>query len=103
MGSQIHGVDKISGRYNIWSGNTISFKKNESGSYSIRGVHPDYQLVEQLTLVKGRFLNNNDQANSRKTVLISKLVDEALFKNGEESLGKYVSINKIPFKVVGIF
>ncbi|MCK9450815.1 MAG: ABC transporter permease [Bacteroidales bacterium] len=102
LGSQIKGIDKISGRYNIWSGNTISYK-NESGSYSIRGIHPDYQKVEQLTLVKGRFINENDQQHSRKTVLISKLVDEALFKEGEESLGKYVSINKIPFKVVGIF
>lgn len=102
LDTQINGLDKISGRYNIWSGNTISYK-NESGSYGIRGVHPDYQQVEQITLVKGRFLNENDQQLKRKTVLISKLVDEDLFKNGEESPGKYISINKIPFKVIGVF
>ncbi|MDA3944881.1 MAG: ABC transporter permease [Bacteroidetes bacterium] len=102
LGTHIDGIDKISGRYNLWSGNIISYKK-ESGAYSIRGIHTDYQTVEMLTLVKGRFLNENDQRYSRKCVLISKLVDEALFKHGEESVGKYVNINGVPFKVVGVF
>jgi len=52
--------------------------------------------------MKGRFLNANDQTYKRKSVLISKLVEEALFKQ-DDPLGKYISINGIPFKVVGVF
>ncbi len=101
LNTHVNGLDNISGRYNIWGSNTLTFK-NQSGSFNIRGVHPDYQEVEKLTLMKGRFLNANDQNQTRKSVLISKLVEEALFKH-EDPIGKYVGINGIPFKVVGVF
>jgi len=39
---------------------------------------------------------------SRKSVAISYKVRDALFK-GEDPLGKYMKINNVPFKVVGVF
>ncbi|MDD4086247.1 MAG: ABC transporter permease [Bacteroidales bacterium] len=98
--THVNGLDQISGRYHVWS-NVLAYKK-QSGSYAIRGVHPDYQEVEKLTLLNGRFLNENDQRYKRKNVLISKLVGDALFKT-EDPLGEYIKINGIPFKVIGVF
>lgn len=98
----VKGVELISSRYQLWSGNTVSYK-NEYGSFSIRGIHPDYAIVEQLTVTEGRFINEKDQQETRKSVIISLKVKEALFKNGEEALDKYVQLNGIPFKVVGVF
>ncbi len=98
----VKGVELISSRYQIWSGNTVSYK-NEYGSFSIRGIHPDYATVEKLTVTEGRFINEKDQEETRKSVIISTKVKEALFKNGESALDKYVQVNGIPFKVVGVF
>ncbi|HOI33262.1 MAG TPA: ABC transporter permease, partial [Bacteroidales bacterium] len=100
LNAHVDGLDQISGRFHVWS-NVLAYKK-QSGSYTIRGVHPDYQKVEKLSLLSGRFLNENDQRFKQKNVLISKLVSDALFK-AEDPLGKYIRINGIPFKVVGVF
>lgn len=102
LSKTVSGVELISARYQIWSGNTVSYK-NEFGSYSIRGIHPDYGIVEKLTVVEGRFINDMDQTEVRKSVVISTKVKEALFKNDEAALGKYIHVNGIPFQVVGVF
>ncbi len=93
----------ISGRFNIWFSSQITYK-NEVHSFAIRNVHPDYQHIEKLDIKEGRFVNALDLRENRKIVVISTLVKETLFKNEKESaLGKYIKVNNIPFKVVGVF
>jgi len=74
----VKGVELISSRYQIWSGNTVSYK-NEYGSFSIRGIHPDYATVEKLTVTEGRFINEKDQEETRKSVIISTKVKRGAF------------------------
>jgi putative ABC transport system permease protein len=93
----------ISGRFNIWWGNQITYK-NEIHSFGIRNVHPDYEFIEELTITEGRFVNQLDIKNTRKVAVISTLVRDVLFKDeAAEALGKYILLNGIPFQVVGFF
>jgi putative ABC transport system permease protein len=101
LSRSVNGIDKISSRYQIWGGNTVSYN-NESGSYSIRTVHPDYLYIEKMEVLSGRFINKNDIDEYRKSVVISTLVRDALFKK-EDPMGAYIHVNNIPFKVVGVF
>ncbi|MCY1633879.1 ABC transporter permease [Marinifilum sp. D737] len=94
-------VDKISSRYSIYRNNVISYK-SEYVSYEIIAVHPDTEVLENTTSLKGRFLNDVDINQFRKVVAISTILEEALFKK-EEPVGKYVKINGIPFQVIGVF
>jgi len=98
---KIEDVEFISGRFTIWENNTISYK-NEYGGYDIFCTHPGYGVIANIELVKGRFLNDIDISEKRKTVAIGVKVEEALFK-GEESVGKYIRIAGISFQVVGVF
>lgn len=98
---KVENVEHISGRFNIWQNNTLSYK-NEYGVFDIICCHPDYRFVENLTASKGRFLNKIDVDESRKVTAIGKLVAEALFKE-EEPVGKYIQVVGIPFKVIGVF
>ncbi len=98
---KIKGIDLSSPRYDKWGNNTLSYKK-QYGTFSIRTVYPDYMYIEKLGIVEGRFVNNSDLAEFRKVTTISTQVEEALFK-GEDPLGKYINVNGIPFKVVGVF
>jgi putative ABC transport system permease protein len=96
-------TEYISGRFNIWWGNQVSYK-NEIHSFSIRNVHPDYRYVEALEIKEGRFVNEIDMKEKRKVAIISTLVRDILFKGDSlQALGKYILVNGIPFKVVGTY
>lgn len=101
IGNHIEGIDKLSARFST-RGNSLITYKNESGTYNMRSVHPDYLQIERLEIPEGRFINILDLKNYRKTVVISTKVKEELFKQ-EEAIGKYINVNGIPFKVVGLF
>lgn len=87
--------------YRIWSG-MVNYN-NESGSYRVEGVWPDYQFLENAGMIEGRFINYTDQKNIEKVVVIGNKVKADLFKNDEDPVGKYVQISNINFKVIGVF
>ncbi len=87
--------------FRIW-GSLVNYK-NESGSYSIEGVGPDYQFLQNADMVDGRFLNYKDQENFEKVVVLGNKVKLDLFKNEEDPIGEYVQISNINFKVIGVF
>jgi len=87
--------------FRVWSG-LINYGQ-ESGSYRVEGVYPDYQFLENAGMVAGRFVNFRDHQNFEKVVVIGNKVKTDLFKNGEDPIGKYVQISDINFKVVGVF
>lgn len=86
--------------YRVWNG-AVNYDQ-ESGSYRVEGVLPDYQFLENSSMVKGRYLNYMDHDNFEKVVVIGNRVNNDLFK-GEEPIGKYIEVSGIIFKVVGVF
>ena len=93
-------IDKKSSMYRIWSG-LISYK-DESGSYRIEGVLPDYEFIEKVSLISGRFLNQQDQKATEKYMAIGKKVKDDLFGD-KKALGKMVEVSGINFKVIGVY
>lgn len=99
--SNIDGIEYMAGRSFVWGDNNITYK-NEWGNFDIRSVHPDYGIIEKVTVHEGRFINPYDVRDYQKVSVIGTDVVDALFK-GEEAMGKYINIQGVPFKVVGIF
>ena len=99
--NNVDGIEYISGRFNIFQNTTVSYE-NEYGTYDIVCCHPDYGYVENLEVTNGRFLNDLDINDSRKSTAIGRIVKEALFKD-EPAVGKYIKVSGVPFKVVGVF
>lgn len=95
------GIIKASGRFNLRS-SIVSYGEN-SGSFSIRTVHPDHQYIEKTLVTRGRFINQTDVSEYRKVASIGNLIQKALFPEGEDPIGKHIQVNGIPFKVVGVF
>lgn len=98
----IPGVKEISARYFLWQNRIVSYKK-EYGSFDLLCVHPDMQVIENPTLIEGRFLNEIDIQKNRKVAVIGLPVKKALFKNGENPLGELIKVNGVLFQVVGVF
>jgi putative ABC transport system permease protein len=100
---RIEHVEKSSSRAYIFQENNIISYKNEYGTFDIISISPDYRHLESLTMINGRFLNEKDITDYRKTVALGRLVYEALFKNEEKAVGKYIKVGGVPFQVVGVF
>ena len=95
----LEGIEHTSGRYFI-GGNKFSYG-NEYGDYTAITCHPDLKDVESLDIVEGRFVNEVDIIQDRKSVVLRKESYDDLFKD-KPAIGEYVRVNNIPFKVVGI-
>ena len=89
-----------SANYIFWNGVMVYGK--ETGNYRFIGVYPDYLNVENATIVKGRFINENDLKNSKKVTVIGQKVKLDLFKE-KNPIGEQIVINNITFKVIGVF
>ena len=72
-----------------------------SGTFNVKGVHPDYFQIETQKLFHGRLLNEVDERERRKVCLIGTKVKEVLFKE-EDPCGRYIRVNGIYYQVVGV-
>ena len=83
-------IEYKSAIYSVWNGNVVF--KEETGTYRVEGVHPDYQFIENASIIKGRFINFLDVNNFEKTAIIGQKVATDLFKNNEEPLGQQLNV-----------
>ncbi len=93
-------LEKKASTYNIWNGIVVYGK--ETGNYQYRGVYPDYQAIENATVVQGRFINTNDLSGNEKVAVIGQKVKLDLFKD-KNPMGELINIASINFRVVGVF
>lgn len=100
--SAIPGLLAISGNYRIWRGNSTLSRGKNYGNFSINGVTPDIMALEHQEIVSGRFINQSDQEQTRKVIVIAEDSRDALFK-GEDPIDQWVQVNNIPFQVVGVY
>ena len=80
---------------------TATFK-GEKNTYEMRAVHPEYMFIENNVVSEGRYINQNDLQNKTKVAVIGRSVYNELFLK-EMAIGKYINLNGIAFKIVGVF
>ncbi|MES2779790.1 MAG: ABC transporter permease [Bacteroidota bacterium] len=101
LGNNYADAQNLTSRVNLWEVNDVVYGV-KSGNFSVRGCEKGMIASEKITVIKGRFINDKDVEEGRKVCCAGKLLVAELF-NKEDPRGKYVKINTIPFKVVGIF
>lgn len=72
-------------------------------SASLYGVYPKYEKSQAIKMVKGRFINKLDIAESRKVLVIDTKTEKDLFKNGTNPIDRIVNIGGLSFKIVGVY
>lgn len=75
---------------------------NETGNYTITGVTPDNLYIEKTEIYAGRYINQNDMANTLKVVVMGRVIAKELFKD-EDPLGKQVILNGLAYRIIGLF
>ena len=74
-----------------------------NGIYNIYGDYPILKVVSQKDIYDGgRFINHLDIKEERKVCVIGERTKKELFSDDINPIGKYININNIYFKVIGI-
>lgn len=97
----LEGVEYITGRFYL-GGTLIVRFGDKSSSFDVRACHPDHRYLENTDVIAGRFLNEIDVEERRKVAVIGEAVARFLFED-EEPLGKWIQVNAIQYRVVGVF
>lgn len=86
--------------YTGW-GIKLKYGKN-AYSCVMKGIYPVYSDIRNVIPQRGgRFINDTDINQKRRVIFIGFSIKEELFKD-EESVGKYVHVNGVPFQVIGV-
>ena len=84
---------------------TLSFGR-EAVSTTVYGLDPEMGDVWNVRLMAGRFINDLDLEQVRKSIVIDNAVAVQLLGDNPEYsriLGRSINVGNIPFQVVGIF
>ncbi|RKY53103.1 MAG: ABC transporter permease, partial [Candidatus Neomarinimicrobiota bacterium] len=94
--SMIEGISPVMGH---WS--TRLQNGDRSALTYMEGVYPSFECLRRMyPIAGGRFLNENDLAERKRVVFLGSEIARELFGK-EKPIGKKVSIDGIPFTVVG--
>lgn len=94
-------IEAVSPKQSIRNDVTISYG-TKNASYSVQGIYPDWRKVEEVNILEGRDLNDFDEKDHRKVIVIGQKVRDFYFSKDESPIGKYLNINGLYFKVIGV-
>jgi len=84
------------------NGNGQAIAGANNWATSIYGVSPEYIQIREWELEQGTSFTDEDVKKIAKVAVIGKTVQENLFPNGENPLGKTIRFKSTPFTVIGV-
>jgi len=97
--TEVKEVDQVSPR--IYQNGFANFG-DKSGSIFVQGVRPVFKDINNVKMLKGRFISELDEKSSEKFIVIDDNLSKKLFENEASPLGQFVIVNGIAYKVVGV-
>jgi putative ABC transport system permease protein len=67
------------------------------------GVSPQYKQVRNLAVVSGRFFDDQDTVSRTKVAVIVEPFAKALFGSSSGAVGHNITVEGIPFSIIGVF
>ena len=98
--SKLEEVEYTSGV--IWGNELHCSYKERKGDYQMMGYTPDYQKINPQKILYGRFINEVDMVQKRKSCVIGTQVWKDLFPGGQDPTGKIIKLSDTHFRVVGV-
>lgn len=80
----------------------VNYGKETLG-YSVQGISPGYQFIENQFISQGRYINEKDEAQTAKVAVISNKIKREIAKEGDDLLREYLDISGIRFRIIGVY
>lgn len=81
----------------------IAMGKGTSNDTMILGVSPQYKEVRNLKVLAGRFFDDQDAITHAKVAVLVQSLAKSLYGSESGAVGRSVSIEGIPFTIIGVF
>lgn len=102
INQKIPGIKTLAG-INWLRGSQYVVNEKNSGSFWVIGTHGGWAGLNTNRVLEGRYINERDEDEFRKVAVIGKRVRPILFKDETDVIGKFIKIQGISFKVIGIY
>lgn len=86
-----------------YRGSNVVRRGPVAGAFSVQGDVPDMAHIETNVISAGRHLDALDLDELRKVAVLGRQAAASLFPDGQDPLGQTIEINRVPFKVIGVF
>ena len=96
----VDGIELITPSIARWGSKSVY--EDKKFDCIVKGLHPEYENIEAQDISLGRFINDVDIREARKVCVIGKRVYESLFTPGTDPLGKYIRVDGIYYRVIGL-
>lgn len=96
----VRGIDVITPTVNYWGRTAVS--EDKKSTCIIKGLYPNYDVIEKQRMSMGRFINDIDILEARKVCVIGSRVYEELFRKGEDPLGRFIRVDGVYYRVIGV-
>ena len=97
---QVQGIDIVAPILSLWNNSVIHADKKTN--CVLKGLYPIYAQVENPEISMGRYINDMDVRDRRKVCVIGKRIYDSLFPGKGNPCGKFVQIDGIYYRVVGV-
>ena len=97
--TEVRQVGQVSPRIYFNGFATIN---DHSSSVFVSGVRPVFKEINNVKLLEGRFINEFDEKNSEKFIIIDESLRNKLFDGDTSPLGQFIIINNMAFNIVGV-
>ena len=94
-------VEDVGGRVSQ-EGVTVTYGEKYLTTQNLLGVSPNEAEINKRVIKKGRFINQRDLNEKRKTAVLSEQQAKELAGNAGRLLGKHINIDNIAYVVVGV-
>lgn len=85
------------------AGAQVSYGENYVNS-TLKGVYPNLAEINKIEMLHGRFINDIDNEQQRKSLVLSETQAKELLERDIATLvGKHVKVDKSSFRIVGIY
>jgi putative ABC transport system permease protein len=83
-------------------GNVHATSPFNSGSFDVSGVETDFTVLRTIPISQGRFFSDEEEKASERVCVIGADVRKQLFGTRPEVNGAAISINSLPYRIIGI-
>lgn len=97
MKDNVHDIYPSSRGFNLKAVNG-----SQNMNVTCEGVVPTSIAANGINIIKGRFINELDLKQKRRTVVLHKKQRTTLFKD-KDPIGEQIKIGNIPFQIIGVY